>query len=324
MRYLTRRLAFYMVAAFVAISINFFLPRMMSGDPASIMFARFQGRAEPEVLDALRETFGFTEGPIMEQYASYLGHLAQGDLGLSVSRYPLPVSTAVQASLLWTIRLIGLATIMAFTLGIGLGIFAAWRRGKFVDTFVLPVASIMGAFPYFWLAMLAVYYMAFVADWFPINQAYDTALKRDWGDSKYVMSVIEHALLPMATIVVTGFGGWMLGMRNNMIGILSEDFIIMAQAKGLADRRVMFTYAARNAILPSLTGFAMSIGFLIGGALVVEIVFGYPGMGLVLFQAIEARDYPLMQGVFLMITLSVLVANFIADIMYVLLDPRAR
>ena len=140
----------------------------------------------------------------------------------------------------------------------------------------------------------------------------------------FLWSVIQHAILPGATIVITSMGGWMLGMRNNMIGVLSQDFIVMAQAKGLRDRRVMLIYAARNAILPSLTGFAISLGFVLTGALLTEIVFNYPGMGFLLLNAVNSRDYPLMQGIFLMITLTVLLANFVVDVLYVLLDPRAR
>ena len=236
----------------------------------------------------------------------------------------MPVADVIGTSVLWTLRLLGTATILAFLIGTTLGMLAAWHRGKFVDSVILPIASALGAFPFFFVAMLALYEFAFVQGWFPIGHAYDVSLQKDWTDANFVRSVIEHTTLPMLTIVATALGGWMLGMRNNMIGVLAEDYITMAQAKGLSDRRVMFTYAARNAILPSLTGFAMSLGFVIGGALVVEIVFAYPGMGFTLLNAVNGRDYPLMQGIFLMITLSVLVANFLADVTYVLMDPRAR
>jgi peptide/nickel transport system permease protein len=182
----------------------------------------------------------------------------------------------------------------------------------------------MGAFPFFWIAMLAVYEFAFRQSWFPIGHSYDLKLKVDWLNGEFLLSVVKHTLLPMTTIILTAIGGWMLGMRNNMIGVLAEDHIVMAQAKGLSDRRVMLSYAARNAILPSLTGFAMSLGFVVGGALVVEIVFAYPGLGFTLLNAVNGRDYPLMQGIFLMITMAVLLANFLADIAYVVLDPRAR
>ncbi len=325
MRFILRRLVFYAIAAYVAITLNFLIPRMMVGDPVGVMLGRGQGRLDPRAEQSLRETFGFVDGPILEQYATYLKNLAQGEMGPSVTYYPVPVSEVIRSSLLWTLRLIGAATILSFSIGIMLGIMAAWRRGKIVDTVFLPIASVMGAFPFFFIAMLAVYYLGFVQGWFPTTHSYDIKLKdTSWNNVEYVGSVVRHAALPLATIILTSLGGWMIGMRNNMIGVLAEDYITMAQAKGLADRRVMLIYAARNAILPSLTGFAMSLGFVIGGSLIVEIVFSYPGMGSSLLFAVNNRDYPLMQGVFLMITFAVLVANFLADIMYVLLDPRAR
>ncbi len=172
--------------------------------------------------------------------------------------------------------------------------------------------------------MLALYYFGLHLGWFPLAHAYDLNVKQDWGSSEYILSVLQHAALPALTIVFTAMGGWMLGMRNNMISVLSQDYIVMAEAKGLRDRRVMLTYAARNAILPSLTGFAMSLGFVVGGALLTEIVFSYPGIGFVLLNAVNARDYPLMQGIFLLITLTVLLANLLVDVIYVFLDPRAR
>ncbi|MBI5959123.1 MAG: ABC transporter permease [Chloroflexi bacterium] len=324
MRFLVRRFLFYLVAAYVAITLNFFLPRLMVGDPVQVMFSKFQGRMDPRAVESLKETFGFVDAPVHEQYFTYLKHLVKGDLGISLTNFPVPVSEVISGSLEWTLRLVGIATIFAFSIGMILGTIAAWRRGKFVDTLILPIASILAAFPYFWIAMLALYYLAHIQGWFPIGHGYNLRLKEDWGDRAYVSSVIEHGMLPMLTVVITALGGWMLGMRNNMINVLAEDYITLAQAKGLSDRRVMLVYAARNAILPSLTGFAMSLGFVIGGALIVEIVFAYPGMGFTLLNSVNGRDYPLMQGIFLMITLSVLAANFFADVIYVLLDPRAR
>ncbi len=324
MRFLVRRFVFYLIAAFVAITLNFFLPRLMVGDPVQVMFGRFQGRMDPRTIESLKLTFGFVDGPITEQYVTYLKHLAHGELGTSLTYFPQPVLDVIGPSVLWTLRLLGLATIFSFILGTTLGMMAAWKRGKFVDSLILPMASALGAFPFFFVAMLVLYEFAFVKGWFPIGHSFDIKLEKDWSSLEFVQSVVKHAFLPLITIVITALGGWMLGMRNNMIGVLAEDYITMAQAKGLSDRRVMFTYAARNAILPSLTGFAMSLGFVIGGALVVELVFAYPGMGYMLLSSVNGRDYPLMQGVFLMITLSVLVANFFADVIYVLMDPRAR
>jgi peptide/nickel transport system permease protein len=182
----------------------------------------------------------------------------------------------------------------------------------------------MGAFPYFFVALCALYFFGMNLGWFPIYHAFDQDLSVDWGSWQFIQSVLHHATLPALTIIITSVGGWMLGMRNNMIGVLSQDYIVMAQAKGLSERRVVLTYAARNAILPSLTGFAMSLGFILGGSLLVEVVFSYPGMGFLLLSAVNTRDYPLMQGIFLMITLAVLIANFLVDLFYVFLDPRAR
>ncbi len=324
MRFLLRRLAFYLIAAYIAITINFFIPRLMTGDPVQLIFARYQGRLDPRAMDAMKAAFGFVSGPPLEQYTTYLQNLFQGNLGISVSAFPNPVTEVLGASLGWTLRLVGLATILSFAIGILFGIISAWRRGKFVDNYILPTFGVLNAFPYFWVAMLLAFFLGVTLKWFPIAHASDISLMQDWGSWPFVRSVIQHAMLPSVVIVITSVGGWMLGMRNNMIGVLAEDYIVLAQAKGLSDRRVMFTYAARNAILPSLTGFAMSLGFVIGGSLLTEIVFAYPGMGYILLLAVNARDYPVMQGIFLMITSAVLFANFFADIVYVLLDPRAR
>jgi peptide/nickel transport system permease protein len=288
------------------------------------MFARFQGRLDPRAMEALKEQFGFVDGPLWQQYLLYLRSVFTLDFGPSVMGFPIPATQVIWRSLRWTLLLAGTATIISFAIGTLLGIVAAWRRGRAIDSILLPISSVLGAFPYFWIALLAVYILGFQWDLVPTSHAFDTALVQDWGSPAYLSSVIYHAILPLTTIVVTSTGGWILGMRNNMIGVLSQDYIVMAEAKGLSDRRVMLAYAARNAILPSLTAFAMSLGFVIGGALLTEVVFSYPGMGYTLLQAVNSRDYPVMQGIFLMIVVIVLIANFIADMSYVLLDPRAR
>jgi peptide/nickel transport system permease protein len=324
MRYLLRRFGFYIAAAFFAITFNFFIPRLMPGDPASIIFAQFQGRLDPRAMDSIKASFGFVDGPLPVQYVAYLKSLAQGNLGISVSLFPQPVGSVIGSALAWTLRLVGIATIIAFGIGMTLGTLAAWRRGRALDAYILPVLSITGAFPYFWVALCMLYFFGMNLGWFPIDHAFDTNLPVNWGSWEFIQSVLIHSVLPAFTIVITSVGGWMLGMRNNMIGVLSQDYIVMAQAKGLSERRVVITYAARNAILPSLTGFAMSLGFILGGALLVELVFSYPGTGNLLVKAVLSRDYPLMQGLFLIITLAVLIANFLVDLFYVFLDPRAR
>jgi len=323
-RFLRRRLVFYLIAAFAAITINFFIPRLMPGDPVQLLFAQAQGQMDPRAFDAIKEQFGFVDGPLFEQYLRYLQSIFTLDFGPSIMAFPIPALQVMMGSLRWTLILVGIATVMSFMIGTLLGITAAWRRGGRIDTILLPVSSGLGAFPYFFIAMLAVYILGFQLDIFPTSHAYNTAIKQDWSSPEFLWSVVYHMILPLFTMVFTGFGGWMLGMRNNMIGVLSQDYIVMAEAKGLSDRRIMLRYAARNAILPSLTAFAMSFSFAITGAILVEIVFSYPGMGYTLLRAVNNRDYPVMQGIFLMLSVVVLLANFIADMSYVLLDPRAR
>lgn len=324
MRFLARRAVFYLIALFVAITINFLIPRLMTGDPVQMMFARFQGRLDPAAVQSLYRTFGFVDGPITAQYFAYLGSLLQGNMGTSIAWFPAPVTQVLSVGIAWTIRLLGVSTLIAVSLGTFFGIRAAWRRGHFVDSVLVPITGLFGAFPYFWLAMIMLYVFALRLGWFPLSHAASLDLTQDWSNPQYVLSVLYHMILPATTIVLTSVGGWLLGMRNNMINVLSEDYVAMAQAKGLSDSRVKYVYAARNAMLPTVTGFAMSLGFIVGGALVTEVVFSYPGVGYTLLTAINARDYPVMQGCFLMITLAVLSANLLADAAYVLLDPRVR
>ena len=173
------------------------------------------------------------------------------------------------------------------------------------------------------MALIALYILAYTLNWFPLNGGYDTSTTIGWN-TDFLFSALNHALLPAFTIVLASIAGWMLGMRNAMITTLTEDYVLLAEAKGLSERRVMFAYAARNAILPNVTGFALSLGFVVGGALLTEVVFSYPGIGFALLQAAQNSDYPLLQGIFLLIALAVLGANFIADLVYVILDPRVR
>jgi peptide/nickel transport system permease protein len=322
-RYLLKHLGLYVLAAWASLTLNFLLPRMMPGDPASAMFGRFKGQLQPEALMALREAFGFTNEPVLTQYVKYVSHMLRGDLGVSVAYFPAKVTTVIGTGLMWTLFLTGFAVVLSFVLGTLLGVYAAWRRGGYLDSILPPTLVLLGAFPYFWLAMIGLYFLGFVLDWFPLRHAYDDALAPGMNLA-FIGSVLEHLALPATVIVVATLGGWMLGMRNTMIGVLSEDYITMAQAKGLSQRRIMFSYAARNALLPNVTGFGMALGFVLSGSLLTEIVFSYPGQGYLLVQAVRNQDYPLMQGLFLTITLAVLGANWLVDIIYVWLDPRTR
>lgn len=323
MLYILQRLGFYLVAAWAALTLNFFLPRLMPGDPATALFARFRGRLAPEAMDALRETFGLTDAPLLSQYFTYLSHVLRGDLGISVAYFPAPVSDVIATGLLWTVFLAGTAVIVSFAIGTLLGIISAWRRRGWIDNWLPSTLVFLGAFPYFWLAMVALYVLGFVLGWFPLGHAYGDDLTPAFT-FEFMADVLRHAALPVGTVVLATLGGWLLSMRNNMIGVLGSDFVNLARAKGLPPSRVMLRYAARNALLPSVTGFGMALGFVLGGSLLTEIVFSYPGQGYLLVQAVRNQDYALMQGIFLVITLAVLGANWLVDLVYLWLDPRTR
>ena len=323
MRYILRRLGFYLVAAWASLTLNFFLPRLMPGDPVTAIFAQFQGRMDPASIDAMREAYGLSDDPLLQQYVAYIGSVARGDFGTSISYFPSPVIDVIGTGLAWTLLLGGLALILSFALGNLLGVFGAWKRGGMVDSVLPPLLLLVGSFPYFWLASLALFYVGFQWDLAPLRHAYEAGLVPGW-DWDFAYSVVTHLLLPAGTVVLVSVGGWMLGMRNTMISTLAEDYITLAEAKGLSQKRIMFAYAARNALLPNVTAFGMALGFVLSGALLTEIVFSYPGLGYQLVNAVRGLDYPLMQGIFLMITLSVLAANLLVDLLYIRLDPRVR
>ncbi len=324
MRYLLRRIGFYLIALWAAITLNFLIPRLMPGDPVLLLIAKLQGRLDPRAIQALRLQFGLnTNETLWTQYLRYLGDLAHGNFGISINYYPTPVSEVLGTGLFWTLGLVGMSTIISFVLGTALGAIAAWKRGSWFDTTFSPLLTFFQGIPYFWLALILLFTLGFLLKWFPLFGGYSIDLQPAFTP-EYVLDVAYHAVLPALTIVLSSVAGWMLGMRNPMINTLGEDYVLMAQAKGLSERRVLITYAARNAILPNITGFAISLGFVIGGALLTEIIFSYPGIGFILLQAVQAEDYPLMQAVFLVIAVAVLIANFLADVLYVMLDPRVR
>ncbi len=323
MGYLLRRIGFYAFTAWAAITINFFLPRLIPGDPVQSLIARSQGQLDTSAIQSLYILFGLDdEKNIFEQYFDYIGQLFRGDLGLSFTFFPTPVSEVLSDSLPWTLGLVGITTVISFFLGTLLGVLAGWWRGSWVDV-VMPVTTFLSSIPYFWLGLIAITLLADAGGAFPSSGGYDPGVVPSW-DMDFVWSAVYHSLLPAITILISSMSGWVLSMRNMMLTVSSEDYITVAHAKGLPERRVMLNYAARNALLPNVSGFALSLGLIVGGTLLVEIVFSYPGVGFQLFSAVGAKDYPLVQGIFLVITLSVLVANLFADLIYLLLDPRTR
>lgn len=323
MRFLTRRVLFYAFTAWAAITINFFIPRMLPGDPVTALLGRMQGRIDSNAEQSLRVLFGLDQDmSLWQQYVEYWRMLFQGDLGLSFTHFPTPVADIVSQAMPWTIGLVGIATIIAFILGTTVGTAIGWRRGTWADS-LLPLTTFFSAVPYFWLGLIAIAVFSVRLGWFPSSGSYDRGLIPTFS-WEFISSVIYYGTLPALTIVVSSVSGWILGMRNMMVTVSSEDYVTVAHAKGLPERVVTVGYAARNAILPQVSSFALALGFVVGGTLVMEMVFSYQGIGYTLYQAVSTHDYPLMQGCFLVITLSVLVANLVADMAYAFLDPRTR
>jgi peptide/nickel transport system permease protein len=325
-RYFVRKLGFYAVALWAALTLNFLIPRLLPGNPVDILLAKLQqrgGTITPETRRAYELLLGGdTSQPLIAQYGSYLVNVFRGDLGVSVSYFPAPVSEVIAGSLPWTIVLVGLSTVVAAVIGVALGAFVGWKPGTWLDSLV-PATTMLAAVPYFWLALILVYVFATTMKVFPSQGGYDVVLDPGWS-WEFISSAIEYGFLPAATIVIASLGGWLLGMRNMMVSTLSEDYILTAQAKGLSQGRILRSYAARNAVLPSVAGFAISLGFVVSGSIVTEQVFSYPGIGSKLLNAVTNNDYALMQGIFLFITLAVLGANLVVDLFYGIVDPRTR
>jgi peptide/nickel transport system permease protein len=296
---------------------------MMPGDPFEIMFAAAQGKIQPEQMAVLKEQFGFVAGPWHVQFWDYIKGIFSGDLGPSLTYYPTPVTEIISGALPWTVFLAGTATLISFLIGVSLGVFAAYNRGGKLDSMGAPSAALIGSFPQMVTAMLILFAFGVILNWFPVGYGYNPDIDAGWT-LEFFMSVAYHAALPLITMVITGIGGWLFLMRNSMINTLGEDYITMGKAKGLSSRRVMVNYAARNASLPVVTAVAMALSFVVAGALLIEMIFNYPGLGNEMLGAVANRDYPLLQGLLLIIVVCVLTANFLADLAYLWLDPRLR
>jgi peptide/nickel transport system permease protein len=324
MRFVVRRLGFFVVTLWAAVTLNFLIPRLMPGNPALALMSRYRGRINPAALHAIEIAFGVNKHQsTLSAYFQYLANVFRGRFGISLTFFPDPVMRNVLQALPWTLALVGVTTILAFVLGTLIGLLAAWRRGGMLDSVLPPIFVITSAFPYFWLAMLSIWLFAIKFHWLPQNGGYDIKDNAGWT-WHFVGDAFRHSILPALTILVTSIGGWILTMRNNTISVLAEDYVRMARAKGLSPWRVMWTYAGRNAILPNLTGFAMSLGFVVSGAILVEFVFNYPGVGWMFLQSVENQDFALMQALFLMIVVAVLTAILAADAATAVLDPRTR
>ncbi|HEY66031.1 MAG TPA: ABC transporter permease [Caldilineae bacterium] len=319
------RVAQYLITVFIVLSLNFFLPRMMPGDPLSYLTGDpstdMPVIMSEEVREKLLAYYGLDE-PLTKQYRNYLVNLAHGDLGWSIY-YNAPVSSVLLGSFKWTLLLMGIATVVYIALGILLGALSAWRRGTKTDFGLLISVFSFGSWPSFFLAMLLIVFLSVKLGAFPIGGA-KSPMSSQASGWKRAADVLHHLFLPCLTLVLTHLSGVYLLVRNSMLGVLGEDYIRTAKAKGLREQDVLLRHALPNALLPIITMIAMRFGFLIMGTMFVEVVFAYPGMGTLIYEACITRDYPLLQGAFLLTMTFVTFFNLAADLLYARLDPRVR
>lgn len=321
MRYLAKRGGLFLLTLWAALTVNFAIPRLMPGNEADAVLATFRG-INPAAAHALALEFGLNvHQSLITSYFQYLGHCLTGNFGITA--LGVSVRSAISSAMPWTLGLVGVTTIIAFAIGTVVGILSAWWRGGKLDGLLPPLLFIVSTLPVFVIGLLLLYLFAGVLNWLPQSGNYDIGASPGFNAS-FIWDVFKHALLPGISLVVVTAGLWVYSMRNNMVTTIAEDYVKMARAKGLSSARIMFDYAARNAILPNLTGFAMQLGYVLGGAILVEYLFSYPGLGYQFYTATTDHDLPLMQGLFLFYTVAVLVCVLLADIVTAIIDPRTR
>lgn len=312
------------------ITFTFILIRQMPGNPVQIKIDELVQRQQMTEADARQMAAGLfdfdPDQPLHEQYINYMGKLLQGDLGKSISSAGTPVSSQIKRYLPWTLFSVGIGLSISFTLGIFLGMAMAYWRGGLFDNVMTAFASVMYGVPDFVVALLLLLVAGVQLKLFQVGDvlgAVDQDVKAGFN-AAYIQSVAKHAALPVFTYVWATVGGWILTMKSSTISTLGEDYITVAKARGLPERRVLTAYVGRNAMLPLVTRLAISIGFVVGGSVIIETIFQYPGLGRYLWTAIGKRDYTTMQGVFLVTAFAVILANIMADLLFGLLDPRVR
>jgi peptide/nickel transport system permease protein len=328
LRYVANRFGQLVVVVFVAVSVNFIIPRLLPGDPVETALSRLQSGGGAQNVDiqaisaAYRARYGL-DAPLWQQYINYWGDLFTLNLGVSFANFPEQVSNMIGAALPWSVTLLTVATLIAFVVGSLLGARLAWPSAGPGIKALVPMFMILTSIPFYLLAIILIYFFAVVLKWFPPAGGVDTTriMRLEWATT---MDVIDHAFLPCMAIVLGNIGFWALGMRSQMINVLGEDYITFAEAKGLHPRRIFVWYGMRNALLAQVTALALSLGSVVSGAVLVEVIFNYPGLGSLLYVAIRGQDYFVIQGVVLMLIVSLAVLLFIVDLLYPLLDPRIR
>lgn len=322
--YVARRVLMFFLTVWIGTTIIFIIPRLAPGDPVAAMISRMINQSgyienSAELIEAWRKKFGLDD-PMYIQYLRYIGNMLRFDMGYSLSQFPQPVISTLRRGLPWTIGLLSISVVLSFLFGNITGALLGWRKTPGWLKRILPFSLSFTSIPFFMLGIILIYIFAFGLKWFPFSKGY--------GDStpginlEFIIDVIYHGTLPALAIVLTSMGGWALGMRGMMISIDSEDFLILAQAKGLPMRRIFMWYAVRNAVLPQFTALALSLGGIVGGSILVEYIFAYPGIGYVFYQGIVNLDYTVIQGVAFLLIMATSTTVLIIDLIYPLIDPR--
>jgi peptide/nickel transport system permease protein len=326
-RHLGERLVIFVATVFISVTVVFFAPRMVPGNPLGALEAKLANiggnLGGQGLIDEYTRRFGLDK-PLLDQYLAYMRQLAQGDLGYSIAVFPTTVGDLIKQALPWTVGLLIVTTILSWTLGSVIGGLVGWSGGRSRALQALvPIALVLYTIPYYILAIILVFLLAFLWPVFPISGAFSSGLRQELSPA-FILDVLRHAALPALSIVLVSLGWWFLSMRSLVVTVKSEDYITWAEAKGLPNRRIFWAYAFRNALLPQVTGLALSLGQIVGGALVTETIFAYPGIGYLIFSSIQTLDYPVIQGSILLIVVSVATVNLIIDLLYPLIDPRIR
>jgi peptide/nickel transport system permease protein len=327
-QYLVRRLILFLVVVWVAATVNFVLPRLSGGNAirSQLLQQAAQGGYVQGNIDAMVAEFDKEFGldkPLWQQYLTYLWDISHLEFGFSMANYPTRVSTLMANALPWTLTLLSVSTAIAFSLGVFLGGLMAWpKTPRFIVNVLLPPFLTLSAVPYYMLGLILLWVLAFQTHWFPIFGAYSPGTIPDWSDPEFLKDVAGHMVLPALSIVLSALGFWALGMRAMMVTVQHDDFVQYAEAKGLKNRTVFFRYAGRNALLPQVTALGLTIGHILSGALLVEIVFSYPGIGNVLYRSIRSYDYFAIQGIVFGVIVSITLATLILDLIYPKIDPR--
>ena len=327
LQYILRRLAFLVGVIWTAATLNFVLPHLAPRDPVveqitqQVAMQGLTADALAEQIASRKALFGL-DRPLWQQYLDYMWRIARFDLGFSIVNYPTTVNQLIAQSVWWTVGLVGTSTVLAFLIGTLLGALIGWNKSPRLMSAMIPPLMVFAATPAFVLALVLIYYLAFMAKLFPLGRPYDMFMTVNWSDVKFLLNVVHHALLPALSLILVSVGGWSLGMRAMMVTVEGDDYMTFGEAKGLKGSRLFIQYALRNALLPQITGLAVALGGLVSGSTLVEVYFNYPGLGSRLSNAIGSFDYYVISGIVFFLVTGIALATFFVDLLYPFLDPR--